>query len=186
MMWNDYRTSEEGVILDRAMTVPIEYVNVQQLWDEKEEARRADVEALRSGEKTEAQLQRENAIFALPPDRIRINLDSARALSPESRRVVSGTWTSRRRHLTPRRCRSALLRPNGCASRSVPPRSSRPIRTSWEPHAGLQVLSPGDITEVSGPPGLPARSVAQSSRARVQTYATPLNAKGANGLDANP
>jgi hypothetical protein len=63
------------------MTVPIEYVDAQQLWDEKEEARRADVEALRSGEKTEAQLQRENAFFALPPDRIRINLDSARSLS---------------------------------------------------------------------------------------------------------
>ncbi len=81
MMRNDYRTSEEGVILDRAMTVPIEYVDAQQFWDEKEEARRADVEALRSGEKTEAQLQRENAIFALPPERIQINLDSARSLS---------------------------------------------------------------------------------------------------------
>ncbi len=63
------------------MTVPVEYVDVQQLLDEEEEARRADVEALRSGEKTEAQLQSENAIFALPPDRIRINLDSARSLS---------------------------------------------------------------------------------------------------------
>ncbi len=63
------------------MTLPIEYVDAQQLWDEKEEARRADVEALRSGEKTEAQLQRENAFLALPPDRIRINLDSARSLS---------------------------------------------------------------------------------------------------------
>jgi hypothetical protein len=81
MMRNDYRTSGEAVILDRAMTVPVEYVDVQQLLDEEEEARRADVEALRSGEKTEAQLQRENAIFSLPPDRIRINLDSARSLS---------------------------------------------------------------------------------------------------------
>jgi len=43
------------------------------------------------------------------------------------------------------------------ASRSVPRRSSRPIRTSWGPHAAPQVLSPGDITEVSGPPGLPTR-----------------------------
>ncbi len=81
MMRNDYRTSGEGVILDRVMTVPVEYVDVQQLLDEEEEARRADVEALRSGEKTEEQLQRENAIFALPPDQIRINLDSARSLS---------------------------------------------------------------------------------------------------------
>ena len=61
--------------------MPVEYVDMQQLLDEEEADRRADVEALRSGEKTEAQLQRENAIFALPPDRIRINLDSARSLS---------------------------------------------------------------------------------------------------------
>jgi hypothetical protein len=81
MMRNDYRTSGEGVILYRMMTVPVEYVDAQQLWEEKEKARRADVEALRSGEKTEAQLQRENAVFALPPDRIRIKLDSARSLS---------------------------------------------------------------------------------------------------------
>jgi hypothetical protein len=81
MMRNNYRTSGEGVIRNRAMTVPIEYVDAQQLWNEKEEARRADLEALRSGEKTEAQLQRENAFFALTPDRIRINQDSARSLS---------------------------------------------------------------------------------------------------------
>jgi hypothetical protein len=71
----------KALSLTELMTVPVEYVDVQQLLDEEEEARRADVEALRSGEKTEAQLQRENAIFALPPDRIRINLDSARSLS---------------------------------------------------------------------------------------------------------
>ncbi len=35
------------VILDRDMTVPVEYVDVQQLLDEEEEARPADVEALR-------------------------------------------------------------------------------------------------------------------------------------------
>jgi hypothetical protein len=63
------------------MTLQIEHVDVQELLDEEERDRRADEEALRSGEKTEAQLQRENAIFALPPDRIRINLDSARSLS---------------------------------------------------------------------------------------------------------
>ena len=50
-------------------------------WDEKERARRADVEALRSGGKTEEQLKRENEVFALPADRIRLNLDSAHSLS---------------------------------------------------------------------------------------------------------
>ncbi|MGH2879743.1 MAG: hypothetical protein ACRDK4_09095 [Solirubrobacteraceae bacterium] len=63
------------------MTGPVEYIDAQELWDEKERARRVDMEALRSGEKTEEQLQRENAFFAFPPDRIRINLDSARSLS---------------------------------------------------------------------------------------------------------
>jgi hypothetical protein len=81
MMRNDYRTSGESVILNRAMTVPVEYVDAQQLWDEKERARRADVEALRSGEKTEAQIKRETEAFAFPPSRARINLDSARSLS---------------------------------------------------------------------------------------------------------
>jgi hypothetical protein len=71
----------KGVILDRAMTVPVKYVDEQQLWDEKERARRADVEALRSGEKTEAQLKRETEAFTFPPGRARINLDSARSLS---------------------------------------------------------------------------------------------------------
>ena len=63
------------------MTLPVEYVDAQQLWDEKERARRADVEALRSGETTEAQLKRETEAFAFPPSRARINLDSARSLS---------------------------------------------------------------------------------------------------------
>lgn len=63
------------------MAVRVEYVDAQQLLDEEERDRRADEEALRSGRKTEAQLQRENALFALPPDRVRINLDSARSLS---------------------------------------------------------------------------------------------------------
>ena len=63
------------------MNVEIEYVDAQQLWDEKERARRADVEALRSGEKTEEQLKRETEAFAFPPSRARINLDTARSLS---------------------------------------------------------------------------------------------------------
>jgi hypothetical protein len=81
MRRNSYKTTGEGAILDKAMTVPVEYVDAQQLWDEKERARRADVAALRSGEKTEAQLKRETEAFAFPPGRARINLDSARSLS---------------------------------------------------------------------------------------------------------
>jgi hypothetical protein len=53
----------------------------QQRFAEKEQARRADAEALRSGRKTEAQLQQENTFLAFPPDRIRINLDASRSLS---------------------------------------------------------------------------------------------------------
>lgn len=63
------------------MTLQIEHVDVQVLLDEEERDRRADEEALRSGSKTPAQLKRENEVFALPPDRIRINLDSAHSLS---------------------------------------------------------------------------------------------------------
>ncbi len=77
----DWMSSGGGVTLYRAMTVPVDYVDAQQLWDEKERVRRADVEALRSGETTEAQLKRETKAFAFPPSRARINLDSARSLS---------------------------------------------------------------------------------------------------------
>lgn len=67
------------------MAVQVEYVDPKQLWrdsvEAKERARRADEEDLRSGRKTEAQLQRENALFAFPRDRLRIKLDSARRLS---------------------------------------------------------------------------------------------------------
>ncbi len=61
--------------------MPVEYVDPQEIWDEKERARRADVEALRSGKKTAEQLNRENAFFAFPPERMRINLDASRSLS---------------------------------------------------------------------------------------------------------
>lgn len=67
------------------MAVRVEYVDPEQLWREsveaKERARRADEEDLRTGRKTAAQLKRENEFFAFPPDRVRINLDSARRLS---------------------------------------------------------------------------------------------------------
>lgn len=81
VMLNDYRTSDEAVILYRAMTAPVKYVDAQDLWDEKERVRRVDVEAVRSGEKTEEQIKRETEAFAFPPSRARINLDSARSLS---------------------------------------------------------------------------------------------------------
>lgn len=63
------------------MNVQAEDLDPQQRFDEKEAARRADEEALRSGKKTEAQLQRQNTFFPFPPEHIRINLDSARSLS---------------------------------------------------------------------------------------------------------
>lgn len=67
------------------MAIQVEYVDPEQLWREtieaKERARRADVEALRSGRKTQADLQRENHFFLASPDRARIDLDSARRLS---------------------------------------------------------------------------------------------------------
>jgi hypothetical protein len=63
------------------MALQIEHVDVQELLDEEERDRRADEEALRSGRKTSAQLKRENEVFALPADRIRLNLDSAHSLS---------------------------------------------------------------------------------------------------------
>lgn len=73
--------SAEGVTLWVAMTSQIEHVAVQVLLDEEERDRRADEEALRSGRKTFEQLKRENEVFALPADRIRLNLDSAHSLS---------------------------------------------------------------------------------------------------------
>lgn len=63
------------------MDVHTEDLDPQQRFAEKEQARRADEEALRSGQKTEAQLQRQNDFFPFPLDRMLINLDSARSLS---------------------------------------------------------------------------------------------------------
>ncbi len=63
------------------MTLQIENVDVQVLLDEEQRDRRADEEALRFGRKTPEQLKRENEVFALPADRIRLNLDSAHSLS---------------------------------------------------------------------------------------------------------
>jgi hypothetical protein len=58
-----------------------EDLDPEQRFEEKEQARRADVEALSSGEKTVAQLKRETEGFAFPPSRARINLDASRSLS---------------------------------------------------------------------------------------------------------
>jgi hypothetical protein len=66
---------------DAALMAGDEHLDPQQRFAEKERAHRADEEALRSGQKTEAQLQRQNNFFPFPADRIRINLDSARSLS---------------------------------------------------------------------------------------------------------
>lgn len=63
------------------MVVVEEDLDPQEIWDAKERARQADLEALRSGRKTEAQLQRENFFFAFAEGRMRVNLDSARSLS---------------------------------------------------------------------------------------------------------
>jgi len=59
----------------------VEYINPQQRFEEKEHDRRADEEALRLGEKTAEQLNRENTFLKLPPERMRINLDASHSLS---------------------------------------------------------------------------------------------------------
>jgi hypothetical protein len=63
--------------------MPTGDLDPKQRFAEKEHARarRADVEALRSGRKTEAQLKRETEAFAFPPSPARTNLDASRSLS---------------------------------------------------------------------------------------------------------
>jgi hypothetical protein len=63
------------------MNVYTKDLDSQQRFEEKEQARRTDVEALRSGRKTKAQLKRETEAFAFPPSRARINLDASHSLS---------------------------------------------------------------------------------------------------------
>jgi hypothetical protein len=48
---------------------------------EKEAARHADEEALRSGRKSVAQLKRENEAFAFSPSEARVNWKQARSVS---------------------------------------------------------------------------------------------------------
>jgi len=62
------------------MTVNIERFDPQQRFEEKEQARRADEEALRSGSKSPAQLKRENEAFAFPREQVRLRLDRAKSL----------------------------------------------------------------------------------------------------------
>ncbi len=64
----------------RVMNVLADDLDPQQRFDEKERSRRADLEALRSGQKSEAQLKRENEAFAFPRESIRIRLDLAKSL----------------------------------------------------------------------------------------------------------
>ena len=47
---------------------------------EKEQARRADAHALRTGAKSVAQIKRETEAFSFPRSRVTINLDSAKSL----------------------------------------------------------------------------------------------------------
>ncbi len=61
--------------------VRTEDLDPQQRFAEKERARHADLEALRSGRKTKTQLKRETEAFAFPPSRARINLDASHSLS---------------------------------------------------------------------------------------------------------
>lgn len=63
------------------MTVPISHLDPQQRFAEKDAARRADEEALRSGRKTVAQLKRENEAFAFSPSEARVNWQQARSVS---------------------------------------------------------------------------------------------------------
>ena len=62
------------------MNVFVEDLDPQQRFDEKERDCRADLEALRSGRKSEAQLKRENEVFAFPRESIRLRLDLAKSL----------------------------------------------------------------------------------------------------------
>jgi hypothetical protein len=57
-----------------------EDLDPEQRFEEKERSRQADLEALRSGRKSEAQLKRENEAFAFPRESIRMRLDLAKSL----------------------------------------------------------------------------------------------------------
>lgn len=63
------------------MPVPISHIDPKQRFAEKEAARRADEEALRSGRKSLAQLKRENEVFAFSPSEARVNWQQARSVS---------------------------------------------------------------------------------------------------------
>jgi hypothetical protein len=63
------------------MPVRISHIDPKQRFAEKEAARRADEEALRSGRKSVAQLKRENETFAFSPNDARVNWRQARSVS---------------------------------------------------------------------------------------------------------
>jgi hypothetical protein len=56
----------EGTTFWEVMNVRTEDLDPQQRFTEKEQARRADLEALRSGRKTKTQLKRETEVFVFP------------------------------------------------------------------------------------------------------------------------
>lgn len=64
----------------QVITVEVERFDPQQRFEEKERARRADEEALRSGSKSHAQLKRENEAFAFPREQVHLLLDRAKSL----------------------------------------------------------------------------------------------------------
>lgn len=63
------------------MPVSVTHLDPKQRLVEKEAARRADTEALRSGRKSVAQLKRENEAFAFSPSEARVNWQQARSVS---------------------------------------------------------------------------------------------------------
>lgn len=70
-----------GPLTSIVMSVRISYIDSKQRFAEKEAARRADEEALRSGRKSVAQLKRENEAFAFSPSEARVNWQQARSVS---------------------------------------------------------------------------------------------------------
>lgn len=70
-----------GPVPSIVMPVRISHIDPKQRFAEKEAARRADEEALRSGRKSVAQLKRENEAFAFSPSEARVNWQQARSVS---------------------------------------------------------------------------------------------------------
>jgi hypothetical protein len=61
------------------MKVPVEILNVAERVREKAASREADARAVASGEKSHEELRAENAAFAFPPERVRIDFSRIRS-----------------------------------------------------------------------------------------------------------